>query len=495
MKRKSILIAVFAVACVFVTCKKETILVTGVEIPDDLVKLYEVGATKQLTPVILPEDATNKNVTWESSDEAVASVNSDGLVTANGSGLSKITVTTKDGGLKSNCIVEVDLQVYITGIELNKSSLTLEGPLGTKEKLIATLTPSNADNTAYTWSSDNPTVARVTEDGEVISVSPGTCTISATTEYTTGGGVHTAECEVTVLVPYELVSMKTQTYLLTGATETLIVSYEPSYSTNTELEWTSSNPSIVTVDENGLITGIEGGNATVTAKNKDTGEELVCQVGVLGQGFVKDINFADGTTQGITGRVNNGWSLDGETQVGNGRTAYGDNDRDALQVVDGPDGTPALWLNLVFPSEVGRQWATYRFNLPEAVVPIVAVATSLEFDFWIAENTINGTGGDFDYGSYQWDLIHGSSSDEGFRLKPDPNNSELKPSFIKSNSELIGNYYKYHLVVDLTDPNQFTGGAAFADKPGLTRFSFQFGQWGVWIEDPVYVSDIKIIIE
>ena len=144
---------------------------------------------------------------------------------------------------------------------------------------------------------------------------------------------------------------------------------------------------------------------------------------------------------------------------------------------------------------VGRQWATYRLNFPSDLVPIVVVATSLEFDFWIAENTIMGTGGDFDYGSYQWDLIHGSSSDEGFRLKPDPNNSELKPSYIQANSELIGNYYKYHLVIDLTDPNQFTGGAAFADKPGLTRFSFQFGQWGVWIEDPVYVSDIKINIQ
>ena len=494
MKKKSILIAIFAVACIFVTCKKETILVTGVEIPDDLVKLYTVGATKQLTAEILPENATNKNMTWESSDEGVASVNPDGLVTANGSGLCEITVTTKDGGLTSNCIVQVNLSVYITGIELNKSSLILEGPLGTKEKLIATLSPSNADNAAYTWSTSNPAVAQVNQDGEVTSIYPGTCTISATTEYTTEGGVHTAECEVTVLVPYESVSMKTQTYLLTGATETLIVSYEPAYATNKEIEWSSSNMAIASVDQEGTITAVEGGNAAITAKNKDTGEELVCQVGVLGAGFVKEINFEDGTTDGITGRINNGWSVDGDgNPIGNGRPAYGG--RDDLQVVDTPDGTgKALWLNLVFPAEVGRQWATYRLSFPSDVVPIIAVAKSLEFDFWIAENTILGTGGDFDYGSYQWDLIHGSSSDEGFRLKPDPNNSELKPSFIQANSELIGSYYKYHLVVDLTNPDEFTGGAAFADKPGLTRFSFQFGQWGVWIEDPVYLSKVKIVL-
>ena len=494
MKKKSILIAIFAVACIFVTCKKETILVTGVEIPDDLVKLYAVGATKQLSADITPVDATNKNVTWESSDEGVASVNSDGMVTANGAGLCEITVTTKDGGLKSNCIVEVDLNVYVTGIALNKSSLTLEGPLGTSETLTATISPSDADNTAFTWSSSNPAVAQVNEDGEVVSIYPGTCTISASTEYTTGGGVHTAECEVTVLVPYEAVSMKTQTYLLTDATETLIVTYEPAYATNKEMEWTSSDPAIATVDAEGTITAVQGGNVTITAKNKDTGEELVCNVGVLGQGFVKEITFDDGV-DGFTGRINNGWSVDADgNPIGNGRTAYGS--RDDLQVVDTPDGTgKALWLNLVFPSEVGRQWATYRLSFPSDLVPIIAVATSLEFDFWFAENTILGTGGPFDYGSYQWDLIHGSSSDEGFRLKPDPGNAELKPSFIQANSELIGNYYKYHLVIDLTNPDEFTGGAAFADKPGLVRFSFQFGQWGVWIEDPVYLSDIKIVIE
>ena len=493
MKTKSILIAVLTVVCMLVACKKEVILVTGVEISDDLVKLYSIGATKQLTAVIFPEEATDKKVTWESSNANVATVDSEGLVTTKGAGRCEITVTTNDGGIQSNCILEVDLTTYVTGISLNKSALILEGPLGTKETLIATIAPPNADNMTFSWSTSNPTVAQVNEAGEVVSIYPGTCTVSATTEYTTGGGIHTAACEVTVLVPYEQISMKTQTYLLTGATETLVVSYEPSYATNKEMEWTSSNTAIASVDAGGIVTGVAGGNATITAKNKDTGEELICEVGILGQGFVKELTFEDGTN-GITGRVNNGWRLVDDVQVGNGRTAYGGNNRDALEVVDF-NGIPALWLNFVFPVEVGRQWATYRFSFPSAIVPIVAVATRLEFDFWIAERTILGTGGDFDYGSYQWDLIHGSTSDEAFRLKPDPNNSELKPSFIQAQSELIGNYYKYHLVVNLDNPDEFTGGKAFADKPGLTRFAFQFGQWGVWVEDPVYLTNIKIVIE
>ncbi len=222
MKKKFILITIFAVACILVTCKKETILVEGVTIPDDMVKLYSVGATKQLTVEITPVDATNTSVTWESSDEGVATVDAKGLATAKGSGLCVITVTSKDGGIQSNCIVEVDLSVYVTGIELNKSTLTLEGPLGTTETLIATLTPNNADDKIYSWSTDNPAVAQVNQNGDVVAIYPGTCTITATTEYTTEGGVHTASCAVTVLVPYVTISMKTTTYLLTGATETLV---------------------------------------------------------------------------------------------------------------------------------------------------------------------------------------------------------------------------------------------------------------------------------
>ena len=139
MKKKSILIVVFAVACLFVSCKKDIVLVTGVKIADDLVKLYAVGANKQLTATIFPEDATNNSVSWKSSDEGVAVVDSKGLVTAKSSGRCVVTVTTNDGDIQSNCVVVVDLDVYVSGISLNKSDLILKGPLGTKEKLIATL--------------------------------------------------------------------------------------------------------------------------------------------------------------------------------------------------------------------------------------------------------------------------------------------------------------------------------------------------------------------
>ena len=261
------------------------------------------------------------------------------------------------------------------------------------------------------------------------------------------------------------------------------------------MEWSSSDPAIATVDATGNVTAKKGGNATITAKSKDTGEELKCEVGVLAPGYVQEINFKNGTTNDFTGSINNGWTLTGDKQTGNGRTAYGGNDRTALKVGN-VNGTSALWLNFVFPSSVGRQWATYQLNFPKSIVPIVAVATRLQFVFWISEKTINGSGGDYDYGSYQWDLIHGSSTGtQGFRLRPDVGSDELKPSFIKAHSELIDGYYKYSLDVNLNNGGEFVGGKAFNSKTGLTSFSFQFGQWGVWIEDPVYLSSVKISIE
>ncbi len=478
----SILIAVFAVACILVSCKEDTVLVTGVKITTDVAKLYAVDATKQLTATIFPDDATNQSVGWKSSNEAVASVNPDGLVTAKGAGRCVVTVTTDDGGIQSNCVVEVDLDVYVTGISLNKSTLTLEGPLGTKETLIATLAPPNSDNKMYSWSTSNPVVAQVDEDGEVISISPGKCTITVTTEYTTGGGEHSATCEVTVLVPYETISInKSQAYLLPNASETLTITYVPAYATNKEMEWSSSDPGIVTVDENGKITAVKGGNVTITAISKDTGDELTCEVGVLAPGFMYEVTFENSNLNGFTGTINNGNGT-------NALPAYGANGD--LQIANTVDGTPALWLNFVFPSSVGRQWATYNINFPASLVPIVAVATRLEFDFWFSKNTLDGSGGEFNYGTFQWDLIPGNS-----RLKPNPNHGETKPEFLINNSELIDDYYKYSLNVNLDNGDEFVNGNPY-NKAGLTNsFSFQFGHWGVWVLDPVYLSRIKIVVE
>ena len=95
--------------------------VTGVELNKTSATL-PVGETMELTPTVAPEDATNKNVTWSSSDGNVATVDSTGKVTAVGKGTAKITVTTEDGGHTATCVVTV-----VDKTELNELIEEAEG--------------------------------------------------------------------------------------------------------------------------------------------------------------------------------------------------------------------------------------------------------------------------------------------------------------------------------------------------------------------------------
>ena len=154
-----------------------------------------VGQTEQLIATIEPENATNKNVSWSSSNEEVATVDEDGTVRAVGAGTATITVTTEDGNKTATC--KVTVIVPVERVSLNKSELTLV--VGQTEQLIATIEPWNATNKNVSWSSSNEEVATVDEDGTVTAVGAGTATITVTTE----DGNKTATCTVTVTLPSE----------------------------------------------------------------------------------------------------------------------------------------------------------------------------------------------------------------------------------------------------------------------------------------------------
>lgn len=158
------------------------------------------GSTSQLTATTLPTNATNRAVTWTSSNTSVATVNSDGLVTAVSAGTCTITATAKDGsGKTASCTVTVPKMV--SGITLSKT-LTLN--VGSTSQLTATVSPADATNTALTWTSSDTGVAKVSTSGLVTGVSRGTCTITATAK--DGSGV-SASCAVTVTDSHEYVDL------------------------------------------------------------------------------------------------------------------------------------------------------------------------------------------------------------------------------------------------------------------------------------------------
>ena len=176
--------------------ESDVIAVTGVSLGKASLELTE-GEEITLTVTINPANATNKNVTWNSSDSSVASV-SDGRVTAVKAGTATITVATEDGGKTATCEVKVNAKtvepevIAVTGVTLNKTSVELTE--GEETTLTATVNPDNATNKNVTWKSSDSSVATVV-DGKVTAVKAGSATITVTTE----DGGKTATCQIKVV--------------------------------------------------------------------------------------------------------------------------------------------------------------------------------------------------------------------------------------------------------------------------------------------------------
>ena len=168
--------------------------VTGVTLNKQTASI-EAGKSETLTATVAPENATNKKVTWSSSNEAVATVSAEGVVKAVAEGTATITVKTEQGGFEAKCVVTVTPSttpiVKVTGVELDKDSYEIME--GLTVELKATVKPADATNQEVTWSSSDETVATV-ENGLVTTLQPGTVTITVKTV----DGDFTDECVITV---------------------------------------------------------------------------------------------------------------------------------------------------------------------------------------------------------------------------------------------------------------------------------------------------------
>ncbi len=167
------------------------VAVTSVSLDKTSVVLLE-GQSDALVATVMPIDATNKTVTYTSSNQEVVIVDNAGNISAIGVGEAVITVTTIDGEHTATCSVTVEQAVVsVTSVTLNKTLIDL--PIGCTDNLIATVNPDNADNKQVVWSSSHPNIASVV-DGEVTGIGGGVAIITVTTV----DGNFTATCEVTV---------------------------------------------------------------------------------------------------------------------------------------------------------------------------------------------------------------------------------------------------------------------------------------------------------
>jgi uncharacterized protein YjdB len=230
-----------------------------------------------LIATITPANATNKNITWTSDHTGAVTVNN-GVVTAVGKGTATITAITEDGGKTATCVVTV--VVPVTGVSLSKTSLNMVVG-GDNATLVPLITPADADNKNVTWASLDDSVATVDASGVVTPIAAGITSITVTTV----DGSYTASCTVTVgtdPVSVDGISLNYSTYdLKVGDSDLVLVPFiEPANATNINVNWTTTNSAVATVD-NGTVTAVGPGEATITATTVDGGFSDTCVIKVV----------------------------------------------------------------------------------------------------------------------------------------------------------------------------------------------------------------------
>ena len=176
----------------FITVKRGKVTITKIELNFSSISM-KIGDEKQLTPTISPNNATDKSVTWSSSNTGIATVSSSGLVTAKATGSTTITCKANDGsGKYATCPVKVEA-IKVTEVRLNYTSVPMK--IGDTKQLTATISPSNATDKSVTWSSSNTSVAKVSNTGLVTAVSEGTATITCKAN---DGSGKSATCSIPV---------------------------------------------------------------------------------------------------------------------------------------------------------------------------------------------------------------------------------------------------------------------------------------------------------
>ena len=230
-----------------------------------------VGSAKQLVVAFTPANASNKTITWSSSDPNVATVDSSGNVKAISAGSAIIKATAADGGYTDTATIEVTSnrnEIDEKTISFSESSYTV-GVNGTIS-LTPIITPSNATFKSVHFTSSDSSIATVDDNGVVKGIKEGTVKITAETYH------NHLKATTTVIVKYIPVSsvklnVSSEVTLQKGATIALVATVLPSNASDKTVTYKSDNPSIATIDNNGIVTGKGVGRTTITITSNGGG--------------------------------------------------------------------------------------------------------------------------------------------------------------------------------------------------------------------------------
>lgn len=254
MRNKLIFGILFLFSLVLVSCGKDT-LVDFVRIDGDAIGI--VGDEINLSVTVLPEDAVNKEVSWETNDPTLATVDN-GKVSLLKEG--RVTISATAGGVKASHIIDISkADVSATGISINGPEEGIEGEL---LELTVTFEPEDTTDKSVSWSSSNPAVADVDQLGNVTLLKPGEAIIMVQQ------GILLSSHTITVLEKvYETLAITIDGDVEgeAGTSITLSGTVHPANATNKEISWSSSNETLATVNSNGKVTLLNPGLVIITA--------------------------------------------------------------------------------------------------------------------------------------------------------------------------------------------------------------------------------------
>lgn len=264
-----------------VTVKGSDVAVVAVMLSPERTTIH-VNETVQLTATVIPTNATNKKVTYTSSDAAIASVSDNGLVTAIKEGKATITVTTDDGNKTASSEITVtSVPVAVSGVSVSPNSITMV--TGEKNTLTPVITPSNATDKSVMFTSSDRNIVEVNDDGEVTALTEGEAAITITTV----DGGFTTSCAVKVINSSDIIHVEsvniTPSYfsLKVGAKETLSYTINPENATNKNVTWKSRNEDVATVDNKGVVVAISEGEAIIELRTEDGNKSAYSRVKVV----------------------------------------------------------------------------------------------------------------------------------------------------------------------------------------------------------------------
>ena len=328
MKRKTIILAVVAAAAMALTLVGCGVKITNIAVPEratmekgESITLPVVYGTDD-APAVTPETAatgesaetdeklakaaSKLTVEWTSSDESVATVDATGMVVAVSAGEADITASVTDSEMSAVCKVTVKVAAKDITVPDNLDVKLNDGNETTVE---ATVSPADATDVKVSYASTDEAVATVDKDGKVQILQPGECDIVTTL---TQEDKKVVEKKTHIKAYYEVEGItldKTEGILTAGNTVALNATVLPEeIADETTVTWTSSDEKVATVDENGKVTAIAAGEATITANagEKSATYKLTVQAKKVAQTTMnKNTNKGNTSSSSNTAPANN----------------------------------------------------------------------------------------------------------------------------------------------------------------------------------------------